>query len=135
MNAKGGEMETDAAPVGPVMMAVPRRVGSAELVAVTLTGFDEGTAAGARKSTLPEAGGAGAMHGMEPGWQIWPRIAFPLAIPLTVQVTAVFSVFVTVGVSVVLWVIATDAPEGATVTPTPLTIVTVADTVAAPATA
>lgn len=62
-------METEVAAVGPVMMmiAVPLRVGSAALVAVTLTGFDEGTAAGARKSTLPEAGPVGAMHGTEPG--------------------------------------------------------------------
>ena len=68
-NANGGEMETEVAPVGPVMItiAVPLRVGSAALVAVTLTGFDEGTAAGARKSTLPEAGPVGAIHGTEPG--------------------------------------------------------------------
>jgi hypothetical protein len=58
-------METDAAAVGPVMItiAAPLRVGSAALVAVTVTGLDAGTAAGARKSTLPEAGPAGAMHG------------------------------------------------------------------------
>ena len=69
MNAKGGEMETEVAPVGPVMtmIAVALRVGSAALVAVTLTGFEDGTAAGARKSTLPEEGPAGAMHGTEPG--------------------------------------------------------------------
>jgi hypothetical protein len=42
---------------------------------------------------------------------------------------------VTVGVSAVRCVIATDTPEGATVTLTELTIVTVADNVAAPATA
>jgi hypothetical protein len=54
---------------------------------------------------------------------------------LTVHVTAVFGVLATVGVNVVRWVIATDTPEGATVTLTVLTIVTVADTVAAPATA
>jgi hypothetical protein len=130
-------METEVAPVGPVMItiAVPLRVGSAALAAVTLTGFDEGTDAGARKSTLPEAGPAGAMHGTEAGWQICPRIASPLRIPLTVQVTATFGVLVTVGVNVVRWVIATDTAEGATVTLTALTIVTVAETVAAPATA
>jgi hypothetical protein len=60
---------------------------------------------------------------------------FPLAIPLTVQDTAVFGVLVTVGVKAVRWVMATEAPEGATVTLTPLTIVTEADTVAAPDTA
>ena len=54
---------------------------------------------------------------------------------MTDHVTAVFDVPATVGVSVVRWVIATDTAEGATVTLTVLTIVTVADTVAAPATA
>jgi len=62
-------METYAAAVGPVMMtiAVPLRVGSAALVAVTVTGSDEGTAAGARKSTLPDAGTVGATQGTEAG--------------------------------------------------------------------
>jgi hypothetical protein len=102
MNTKGGEMETDAAPVGPVMMtmAAPLRVGSAALVAVTVTGSDVGTVAGARKSMLAEAAPVGAMHGTLACWQIWPRIVFPLATPLTDQVTAVFEVFVTVGISV-----------------------------------
>src|SRR5271156_1092590 len=137
MNAKGGEMETEVAPVGPVMITieVPLRAGSAALVAVTVTGSDEGTAAGARKSTLPDAGAAGAAQGTEAGWQIWPRVALPLGTPLTVQVTAVFGELVTVGVNVVRWVIATDTPGGATATVTALTIATVADTVAAPATA
>ena len=102
MNAKGGEMEMDAVPVGPVMItiAMPVRVGSAALVAVTVTGFDVGTVAGARKSMLPEAGPVGAMHGTVAGWQIWPRIVFPLATPFTDQLTAVFEAFVTVGISV-----------------------------------
>ena len=102
MNAKGGEMETDTAPVGPVIMtmALPVRVGSAALVAVTVTGSDVGTAAGARKSMLPVVGPVGATHGTVAGWQIWPRIVFPLAMPLTDHVTAVFEEFVTVEVSV-----------------------------------
>ena len=130
-------METDAAVVGPVMMtiAVPLRVGSAALVAVTVTGLDVGTTAGARKSTLPEAGAAGAMHGTVASWQICPRIVFPLGIPFTVQATAVFGELVTVGVKVVRWVIATEVADGATVTLTVLTIVMEADTVAPPATA
>ena len=130
-------METEVTPDGPVMItiAVPLRVGSAALAAVTLTGFDDGTDAGARKSTLPEAGPVGAVHGTEAVWQIWPRVAFPLRTPFTVQVTAVFAVLVTVGVNVVRWAMATDAPEGATVTLTALTIVTDAETVVAPATA
>ena len=102
MNAKGGEMEMDAVPVGPVMItiAMPVRVGSAALVAVTVTGSDAGTVAGARKSMPPEAGTGGATHGTVAGWQIWPRIVFPLATPFTDQLTAVFEVFVTVGISV-----------------------------------
>jgi hypothetical protein len=136
-NAKGGETDTEIVPAGPVMMIidVPLRVGSAALVAVTVTGFDGGTTVGARKSTLPGVGPVGATHGIVPGWQIWPRVVFPLGIPSTVQDTAVFGVLVTVGVNVIRWVMATEAPEGATVTLTALTIVTAADTVAAPATA
>ena len=137
MNANAGETETDNAGVGPVtmMIAVPVRAGSAALVAVTVTGFEAGTAAGARKSTLPEKGPVGAMHGTVAGWQIWPRIVFPFGIPLTAHVTAVFGAFMTVGVNVVRSVIATDTAEGATVTLTVLTMVTDAETVAAPATA
>jgi hypothetical protein len=137
MNANGGEMEMEVAPVGPVMITieVPLRVGSAALVTVTVTGSDEGTAAGARKSTLPDAGTVGATQGTEAGWQIWPRVALPLGIPLTVHVTAVLGVLVTVGVSVVRWVIAMETADGATVMLTVLTMVTDADTVAAPATA
>lgn len=60
---------------------------------------------------------------------------FPFGIPLTVHVTAVLGVLVTVGVSVVRWVIATETAEGATVMLTVLTMVTDAATVAAPATA
>jgi hypothetical protein len=103
MKAKAGEMETDMAPVGPVMItiALPLRVGSATLVAVTVTGFDEGTTAGARKSMAPEAGPIGAMHGTVKCWQIWPRIVFPLTAPFTDHVTAVFDVSATAGVSVV----------------------------------
>jgi hypothetical protein len=40
------------------------------------------------------------MHGTVAGWQIWPRIVFPLATPFTDQLTAVFEAFVTVGISV-----------------------------------
>ena len=54
---------------------------------------------------------------------------------MTVQETAVFGVLVTVGVNVVRWVMATEPPEGATVTLTALMIVMEADTVAVPATA
>src|SRR5271156_3083094 len=95
-------METDTAPVGPVMItiAMPLRVGSAALVAVTVTGSDVGTIAGARKSMLPETEPVGARHGTVAGWQIWPRIVFPLATPSTDQVTAVFEEFVTVEASV-----------------------------------
>jgi hypothetical protein len=137
MKANGGEIETDMAPVGPVMItiALPLRVGSAALVAVTVTGFDVGTPAGARKSTPPEAGPVGATHGTVACWQICPRSVFPLAIPFTNQVTAVFDVLATVGVSVTRWLMATDVAEGATVTLTLLTIVTAAETAALPATA
>jgi hypothetical protein len=137
MKAKAGEMATDMAPVGPVMItiALPLRVGSAALVAVTVTGFDEGTTAGARKSMAPEPGPVGATHGTVKCWQIWPRIVFPLTTPFTDQVTAVFEVLATAGVSVTRWLIATEVADGATVTLTLLTIVTAAEAIAFPATA
>jgi hypothetical protein len=137
MKAKAGEMETDVASVGPVMItiALPLRVGSATLVAVTVTGSDVGIAAGARKSMAPEPGPVGATHGTVACWQIWPRIVFPLTTPFTDQVTAVFEVLATAGVSVTRWLIATEVADGETVTLTLLTTVTAAETVAPPATA
>jgi|HubBroStandDraft_1064217.scaffolds.fasta_scaffold83948_2 hypothetical protein len=102
MNANAGETETDMGPVGPVMITIafPLRVASAALVAVTVTGSDVGTAAGARKSMAPDAGPVGATHGTVKCWQIWPRIVFPFEIPFTDQVTAVFEVLATLGVNV-----------------------------------
>jgi hypothetical protein len=137
MKANGGEMDTETTPVGPVIItiALPLRVGSAVLVAVTVTGSDVGTAAGARKSMAPEVSPVGTMHGTIACWQICPRIVFPSATPFTDHVTAVFELLATVGVRVTRWLMATDVAEGATVTLTVLTIVTVAETVAAPATA
>ena len=135
--AKVGEIEMATTPAGPVMMtiAVPLFVGSAALVAVTVTGFDVGMAAGARKSTLPDAAVGGAMQGFEPDSQIWPTAVLPFGAPLTDQVTAVSEVLVTTGVSNVRRLISTVVALGVMLTVTALTMVTAADVVAVPATA
>jgi hypothetical protein len=84
-------------PEGPVITAValPDFDGSALLAAVTVTGLVAGTEAGARKSTLPEMGAAGAAHGFEPGTQICPTIALPFGIPFTDHSAFVSEEFVT----------------------------------------
>ncbi len=81
-----------------VACALPLRVGSARLVAVSVTGFGVGIVAGAKYSTLPEIGPRGA-QGFDAGTQIWPTVEFPSAIPFTVQVTAVLDEFATVAVN------------------------------------
>jgi len=135
--AKVGEIEMATTPAGPVMMimAMPLFVGSAALVAVTVTGFAAGTAAGARKSTLPEAGDGGEMQGFEPDSQIWPTVVLPLGVPLTDQVTAVSEVLVTTGVREVRRLISRVTALGVMLTVTALTMVTAAEAVMVPATA
>ncbi len=49
---------------------------------------------------LAELGVAGGWHGLEACWQIWPAVAFPLAMPFTVHVTVESVVLATVGVRV-----------------------------------
>jgi hypothetical protein len=49
---------------------------------------------------LAELGPAGGWQGLDACWQIWPAVAFPLAIPFTVQVTVVSDVFAILGVRV-----------------------------------
>lgn len=83
-----------------MIIALPVRDGSAALVAVRVTGFVAGTADGATKSMLPEAGMVGGRHGFEPCWHTNPSPDDPLATPLTAHDSAVFVVFVTVGVKV-----------------------------------
>lgn len=47
-----------------------------------------------------DAGVAGGWQGFDACWQIWPTVVLPLAIPFTVQLTAVSEEPDTVGVRV-----------------------------------
>lgn len=112
-----------------VTCALPLCDGSAWLVARSVTGFPAGTAAGARYSTLPETAPPGAAQGFVPGRQTCPTLEFPLAIPLTPQLTAVFDEFRTLAMKLARVETGTLAEPGETVTKTMLTIVTVAEAV------
>ncbi len=118
---------TATGPAGFVItiVALPLFDGSARLVAVRTTGFVAGTDCGATKSTLPDAGPVGATHGFDPVWQTCPAAVLPFATPFTVQITAASLVFVTVGVNVTRWLVASVAVGGATPTLTLLVTVTV----------
>ena len=84
--------------------------------------------AGGRRHIINFAGVAlvGARQGLDACWQICPTVAFPFAIPFTLQLTDVSEVLVTVGVSVTRCPVASDALVGDTLTVTLLTIVIVA---------
>ena len=107
------------------IVALPLRDGSARLVAVRTTGSVAGTDCGATKSTLPDAGPVGATHGFDPVRQTCPTVVLPFVTPFMVQVTAVSVVFITVGVNVMRWLVASVAAAGATLTLTLLVTVTV----------
>ena len=74
----------------------------------------------------------GATHGFEFGWQTWPTVAFPFAIPLTDHVTPVSLEFATMEVNAARWPGESVAALGDTLTLTLLAIVTVAAAVTAP---
>lgn len=133
-NAYGGEISTLTDPVIPVTVisALPIFVPSARLVAVRVTGFVAGTEAGARKSTFPAAGPAGAVHGFDPLTHTCPISGLPFSTAFTVQVTAVSGVLVTLAAKDCRWLVETVAVPGDTLTPTVLTTVTVAVAVPVP---
>jgi len=108
---------------------------SALLVAVSTTGLDAGTVDGARKSTLVAVGPEGGWHGFVPVKHTCPSVAFPLAMPLTVQSTVASGVFDTSAENVARPLTGTLALGGVTLTVTLLTMVTVADAVTVPAVA
>lgn len=83
-----------------VICALALFVVSATLTAVAVTGFGEGIAPGARKSTCSELVLVTAWQGFEPATQIWPTAAVPPAIPFTFQFTPVMEVPLTCAVSV-----------------------------------
>ena len=127
-NAYGGDISTLSGPTGPEIatIAFPLFDPSARLVAASVAGFAVGTAAGARKSTLPLAGAAGVTHGFEPVRQTCPTIVLPLGTPFTVQLTAVSVVFATFAANDLRWPTETVADPGETLTLTVLVTVTMA---------
>lgn len=110
-----------------ITIALPLLEPSASLVAVKSTGLVPGTVAGARKSTLPETGPAGAAQGFDRARHIWPVVKFPLGIPFTDHVTAASAVFETVAANDFRWFTGTEAEGGATLTAMLLVSVTEAD--------
>ena len=133
-NAYSGAIAS-AEPVAPeeiTIVAVAFFVGSATLVASTITGFCDGGVAGAMYRTLPANPLGGAEQGLVPDWQSSPTDELPFVIPFTVQVTPRFVDPKTVGVSVTLPNSATVAVAGATLTDTLLTRVIDAAALALP---
>ena len=89
INVNAGAIETVGVPLDPVRMivAVPLFVGSAWLVAVSVTGFTVGRRAGAKYCTGVVTGPNGSTQGLLGFMQIWPSVPLPLGIPFTDQVT------------------------------------------------
>jgi hypothetical protein len=81
---------------------------------------------------LPEAAPLGATQGFVPLTQTCPTAALPSGVPLTDHVTLVSVEFATAAVKDCCWLGESVAVPGATVTVTPLVIVTVAETLEAP---
>jgi hypothetical protein len=115
-----------------VIVALALCEESARVVAVIVTVFEEGTADGARKSTEPADGPAGATQGFEPVTQIWPTVEFPLAMPLTDHEAAVSGVPVTFAAIEMRWLVTTVCEAGEMLTLTLLVIVTEAPAVPLP---
>lgn len=111
-----------------VINALPELVGSATLLAVSVTVLGICWLSGARKSTADSLPDGGA-QGLEDGAQTWPSVEFPLRMLLTVQITALFDVPVTVAVKVSRCPTGMEAEAGETVTTTGVgfTMVTVAE--------
>jgi len=81
---------------------------------------------------LPDAGPAGAAHGLVPDTQTWPTLALPFPIPFTDQVTVVSGLFATLAANAMRWPVATVAAGGETTTAMLLVMVAVADSLLAP---
>ena len=107
----------------------------ASLVATMLTGFCEGTFAGATKTTEAEAELLGGEHGLADVVQICPTLVLPFGTPFTDHETFASDDPVTVGVSVSCCDVAMLALVGEIETATPLTIAMDAEAETLPATA
>src|SRR5258707_584178 len=75
-----------------VICALALFVESAALAAVALTGFGDGMAPGATKSTCGAEVLVTVWQGFEPTTQISPSVVFPPTTPFTFQMTPVFDV-------------------------------------------
>jgi len=135
-NEYGGETLTPTGPALLVIVAVadPLREASARLTAEIVTGLAPalGTADGARKSTLPATGPAGATQGFEPPIQIWPELAFPFAMLLMNHETAASGVPETAAVRATRCAMGTEDDGGEMLTATWLASVMAAETLDAP---
>jgi hypothetical protein len=96
-------------------------------VAVSVTGFGEGTAAGARYSTVPAGAVLTTWQGLDPTTQICPTSVLPPGIPATCQTTFEFGVPETVAVNGCRFPTALVTLEGLNVSVAELVNVTVAD--------
>ena len=106
-----------------VICALPVALGSAWLIAASVTLLGCGCVCGARYSTVlsvPEAG----THGFDADAQTCPTAAFPLGMPFTVQATPELVVPVTVAVKLAVLPAIKVADGGDTVTATEVLVVT-----------
>ncbi len=86
--------------------------GFAWLTAARVTGFGEGTDAGARNSTLLAGALVTTTHGFDATTQICPTAALPPAMPPACHVTFVFALPVTLAVNICRWLTARVAEVG-----------------------
>jgi hypothetical protein len=104
------------------MMVICEDAVNAGLVALATdmeTGFVEGIALGATKSTCDAAPPEKFWQGLEPTVQIWPNARFPPGMPPTLQFKFPADAAPPAAVRVMRWFVASVAVTGESVTPLP----------------
>src|SRR5579863_2125352 len=104
------------------MMVICEDAVNAGLLALATnieTGFVNGIAPGATKSTCDAGPPEKFWQGLEPATQIWPRTAFPPDIPFTLQFKFPPDAAPPAAVKVTRWFVASAAVTGERVTPPP----------------
>ena len=109
-----------------VMLLEALRVASSRLVARSVTGLGEGTAAGARKSTEAAPDEVAVWQGLEPTAQTWPTVVLPPGTPFTCQLTPEVAELRSCTLKVCRWLTLSVAEAGARVTAMAPVSVTVA---------
>ena len=109
--ALGGETLTTMC-ASKVICALATCDGFAWLTTESVTGFGDGTDAGARYSTLPAGAIVTIAQGLDPTTQIWPTDVFPPGIPATCHETFVLALPEIVAVSICRWLTARVAESG-----------------------